>query len=551
MSIIHKYHPEYGPAMLCSRSLVHQLRTLFAAPPELLKLAKLQSKLDQMSRQVPERVSGRHMFLTDCYAAVASQSPAGGRLSDSMRRKVFQRHVELYASLSLQEKEVYEARANRFGSAKRQKLSDDHVHLLSHLGLQRRRLKEEQEDIGIPCLLSNCRFSSADLDVMAVMWEDPLLSVARLRVLKQRLLLAPEVPEEVDQVLLSSFPVQTYGARAEEPVPDWAANVCRHRASFFGCVFVGQSLGSEKSYLMLYAIQRPFLLALVPLVRVHRTWPTTLHMSVPELLQLQAGFPEHEFQLDWGFSMLEADPATLEAGSIKVLPDVFHTKDGRVCSHAHLILMEDFLEDLSKNPLPKPPKKPKLPSSQVDPELLKQHPWLRSYSRRPVVINADEEAPLEEAASSSTLVVEVGGEGESSEDETDEGDEVGSDVASRTMDEVDEEAIQQALLALAAKRAAWADDPKVHAVDFETHIRGGAWTQQVKGLAFDCIIARPCSEVGASFCKEYGLQKTVSYSFKKYGEVAASQLALAWAHKMQFFRCVQGFLYTRLCLHSI
>eukprot|EP00972_Heterocapsa_arctica_P016281 2403733-Heterocapsa_arctica.AAC.1 len=64
--------------------------------------------------------------------------------------------------------------------------------------------------------------------------------------------------------------------------------------------------------------------------------------------------------------------------------------------------MEDFLEDLSKNPPPKPPKKPKLPSSQVNPELLKQYPWLRSYSRHPV-INADEEAPLEEAASSSTL----------------------------------------------------------------------------------------------------------------------------------------------------
>eukprot|EP00972_Heterocapsa_arctica_P112347 16431257-Heterocapsa_arctica.AAC.1 len=117
-----------------------------------------------MSRQVPERVSGRHMFLSDCYAAVASESPAGGRLSDSMRRKVFQRHLELYASMSLQERQVYQARANRVGAAKRQKLSDDHLHLLSHLGLHRRRLKEEQEDDGIPCLLSNCRFSIADLD---------------------------------------------------------------------------------------------------------------------------------------------------------------------------------------------------------------------------------------------------------------------------------------------------------------------------------------------------------------------------------------------------
>eukprot|EP00969_Alexandrium_andersonii_P146917 6496631-Alexandrium_andersonii.AAC.1 len=92
MAVMHRFHPEYGEHMICARALLHHMRPLFATPPELKAIAKVQAKLETLGKKQPEKVSGRHIFLSDCYKALSEDQPPGTKLSQEVRLKVFQQH---------------------------------------------------------------------------------------------------------------------------------------------------------------------------------------------------------------------------------------------------------------------------------------------------------------------------------------------------------------------------------------------------------------------------------------------------------------------------
>lgn len=71
--------------------------------------------------------------------------------------------------------------------------------------------------------------------------------------------------------------------------------------------------------------------------------------------------------------------------------------------------------------------------------------------------------------------------------------------------------------------------------DFTTKILGGEWTRTHKKKAFDAAIGIAVGGAPRAWCRKYGLNIEASFAFKKYGNDAATAMALEWCRRMQHF----------------
>lgn len=101
--------------------------------------------------------------------------------------------------------------------------------------------------------------------------------------------------------------------------------------------------------------------------------------------------------------------------------------------------------------------------------------------------------------------------------------------------EVTDEVIEEAWAALEAKRRQWSLEEEREGEDFTTNILGGEWTRKHKGKAFDAIKSAAGGGAPSLWCRLYGLNVEAPFSFNKFGEAAASTLALQWCKRMQHF----------------
>ena len=160
-------------------------------------------------------------------------------------------------------------------------------------------------------------------------------------------------------------------------------------------------------------------------------------------------------------------------------------------------------------PIDKKPKKDKPDAKQgpsVDPAVLKENPWLEGYLKGP-------------GGSSASLSAKE-------EDATEDEEEFDPESQGR---------LDSAFRELARLRLAWQSEHEVTTIDFVPVIRGGNWTQEHKNTVTDCIAGQAASPLVEAWCRKYGLNMSSSYSFNKYGHIAASVLATAWCHRMQHF----------------
>ena len=100
---------------------------------------------------------------------------------------------------------------------------------------------------------------------------------------------------------------------------------------------------------------------------------------------------------------------------------------------------------------------------------------------------------------------------------------------------LDDAAIAEAWAALEKKRRERELQGAEEGPDFSTKILGGKWTRMHKGRAYDAIVGLAAKGGPHDWCRRYGLNVEASFSLQKYGEEAASTLALQWCKVMQFF----------------
>ena len=228
MAMLHRFHPDYSSSTICARALVHQLGKLFATPPEAKQKARTKTQLDKHDNKCPETQGGRHVFLAGCYAPVAAELPAGAKLSNPLRKRMFQTHAEVYANLPLHIKEKYQAVAAETSAAKRRKLNEDIICLRSCLKLQKIRLQGEIVKHDRQCVLGHCRFNIHDMDTMTQMMDSPENSSAAVSELRHASALSTlEAPSDEKQVLLGSVPVNNNRNRVK-----WVSQARPHYTPF-------------------------------------------------------------------------------------------------------------------------------------------------------------------------------------------------------------------------------------------------------------------------------------------------------------------------------
>lgn len=508
VAVVHRLHPDYSVPMLAARSLAHQARALFATPSQAGPLEKAEAKLGKLQKRSPEKICGRQIFLADAFAALKTElAKSGQTLTNEMRLRVMREHGSTYKNLPLQKRRRYEDLAQNVALERRSSLDEEIAHSEAELGMTRRRALEERLASGTQqCLLANARFSDADVDAMVSCWGSEDFAMGTVMGLRKSAVAPPPTPTLAEQAALNSQPTPSLSDSLDSPTPDWVRKVCAHRNEFQGCVLVGVVNGLSKAFSILYAMQKPLLVALSPLLPAQRVMPPFRTMPIAEQRAWLENHFANEFRVQLGVSQLHDTVVFDEGEDLEVITQAKYLPGLRLCSHLDPTPLEDFCASLPKAAAKKAASSStEAADPTLDPDMLKMYPWLEKYAKH-----------------------EPGGGSEASPPTA------GVQTNMPETPELDEELVQKVWALLEERRQEWAEEDVVHTTDFETFIRGGAWVQSHTGSAYDCIIGRPCTEPARAWIQQFFPTKTAAFAYKKYGEQAANMLALAWCHRMQY-----------------
>ena len=89
--------------------------------------------------------------------------------------------------------------------------------------------------------------------------------------------------------------------------------------------------------------------------------------------------------------------------------------------------------------------------------------------------------------------------------------------------------------ALWAKQAALDAERGVQTSEFDVTVRGGAWTRKHKGVAVDVYLAFATTREANAFAVTYRLQRSNSFTIRRYGEEWCMRLGQLWCARMTHF----------------
>ena len=96
MAVLHRFHPDYSSTTICARALAHQLRTLFATPPEAQQKQKpkhssINTKTSALRNEVDGMLSwlaAMHLWLLSCQLAPSCRIPFANECSRHMLKSM-------------------------------------------------------------------------------------------------------------------------------------------------------------------------------------------------------------------------------------------------------------------------------------------------------------------------------------------------------------------------------------------------------------------------------------------------------------------------------
>ena len=152
----------------------------------------------------------------------------------------------------------------------------------------------------------------------------------------------------------------------------------------------------------------------------------------------------------------------------------------------------------------------KVEASAIDPELLKEFPWL---------------APPPEATGSSSSTKKTAMP-------------AAEDVLEAVLPdrELTEDELEHLYQELEAKREEWLleEQDRLGSEGFKVALLGGAWTMVHKGKPYDAVRAFASGGRASEWCDKYHLPKSCRFELDYYGEDVSLKLAHAWISRMGF-----------------
>lgn len=502
-AIIHKYHRQYSKEMLSQRAFLHMCRPLFMLPTEAARLAREEHRFKRLRRRRPERITGRHIYLGELMTK-AKDLAAGRQMTTCLRLTIMEKHAEAYKELSVDRRQYYEALASKKAKADRDALNEEvELSMVSRdLAEKRRRIASDAE--GLQHRLDNCRFTKPVLDSLALSFSlQASYSPSMVRTLREAALRPPEVPSASVQHAVSAYEVDD--GVPLPTMPSWCKQVCRFRDLFAHAAIVVITDSSVSYHMFLFALQNPLtasflVLHEVPVVGVHFSGS-----SFESTRKQMDDYCERMFTVEWS-DIVEGHLIEVPAGArMYVLPQVAFKSTNFAGSHADLVCFDDFIggSTVVEDDVDEAPQRSSR-TYTLDGTLVQQHPWLAKYKKAPSAESVD-------------------------------GD-TGIDAKSSGDEHCDEETLAAAAFAqLEEKRAQLDAEVAPPATHFRTVIRGGAWTQQRTGMAFDSIRSQPHGSEAHMFVRKYRLPSTGTFAYRLYGNQLAEGLANLWCARMQYY----------------
>ena len=108
------------------------------------------------------------------------------------------------------------------------------------------------------------------------------------------------------------------------------------------CALAFETHGEETTYLFLYALQRPMLVALLPLTKTELVLPALASLD-STLLETLAGIHHNTYKMCMGQFVWDSDIVCGTYTNVNVIPHMFCSGDGVIYSDSSSVPLEDYL----------------------------------------------------------------------------------------------------------------------------------------------------------------------------------------------------------------
>ena len=239
VATVARMHPELGANLLACRAYLHSCRQLLpSSSAEQKRLARVHSQLASQSNKEVNRITGRHVLVSDALAkAKAKNAMRGQHQSKYSAQKVVQAHGKQLSSLSHVQKTAFEKRA----ALKRSEAStqqQQRVHQLQQQAdLLKRKIAETQvREASGSMKMSSARLSDAGLRDLQHFVEDAQWAPKEVTRLRAHAMQCPKPveEEEVHNALKGDSRLRPVPLEQRSPV---YMDIAKMRSYFMGAVF--------------------------------------------------------------------------------------------------------------------------------------------------------------------------------------------------------------------------------------------------------------------------------------------------------------------------
>ena len=503
-----RQHKAYSASSLQARSMCLQMLPLITEDMEQRRLDAALRCLARLRTLSPNHITGRQVYVQDLNATARDMRSRGRVICAKVNNTIIKNHGARWRALRPLARAQYQHRAAAVRDAKWQSLQDRITILEGEVLLRRQRLLA-RNDCRRPLQLSSARWTASVQRDFCNFFAATTWTQSYVHSLRDRVLQPVRQPPEAYQRILGAVHL---AAQADAPRhADWVPFFCWQRDALGSCLvrFTGIDCSSVQS--MVYASQKPLLVCFAAAQAV----PATHKASSPTTWAKQSLETwEHTFTLLRGTFSYSDEAFYRQDLDIHVMLNVRHLGRGICVSDETWMPLGEVRALLGDGAARAPAAKPEkevLPAEH--PSSWLEHPWLmqhlfmlRSTSGNLCASDAQPRTGREKAARP-------------------EADAASGDESCETPEDVLEELFRRRaellLLHSDVEHFAWT-------------VRGGRWTAENKGVAFDCYVCAAKTAVAADYCCRVALPRSASFSIALYGDHFGLLLAKAWAHRMQW-----------------
>lgn len=499
-SIIHKFHSTYGQETLMMRSMAHMLRQFCNDSEEDQQRLLYEKRLKALEAKRPSHLGGRQLYFKDCMQVARMWKERGTRrLPANVQTYMMKMASASYKEIPLEQKQKYAASAAFHRESSAAALAEDIDHARAAIRLHYQRATEAARTRK-HMVLSQCRFTKQDNKELQNMLGGADFGPQRVKALRASAAEALPPPSSLEQARLSSFAV---GRKPQPSRPWWLASVCLKQELFAGSALLFCQGTRMDVFLFVFAKQSPYLAYFSPMCEVEEPTlnPMNVDLATWEALALDTW--RYRFTVDYRILLRHDELNSEGVTDVRVLPSLVLPEGQSAVSDAAVCSIQKFLgeEPAAQVSNPPPTQNRRMPSGGMDPDLLKEHPWLAQVLSPP----------------KSTTTLGPGSSGDKRPI---------SEPASDDEDPCDDDAAIEAVFSeLRQVREAWADKHSTAGLDFKWAILGGNWTKQKKIVLYDAFQGKAVGGDAQRWCKKYGMNTSSRYARSVFGDQKAAAMS--------------------------